>query len=68
MHEVIRRWNDGGTTVLLISHDMSSVFGLCHRVLVLHNGALIADGDTETVRRAPRVVEAYLGDQDVRAV
>jgi len=68
MHRVIRRWHEEGVTVVLISHDMGSIFGLCHRVLVLHNGALLADGPAEAVRRQPEVVEAYLGHQQARAV
>lgn len=67
MHDIIHRWNANGVTVVLISHDMSSVFGLCERVMVLHNGGLIADGPAERVRAEPKVVEAYLGDQSVRA-
>ncbi|MEE9587083.1 MAG: ABC transporter ATP-binding protein [Hyphomicrobiaceae bacterium] len=68
MHEVVRGWNAQDITIVLISHDMGSIFDLCKRVLVLHNGALIADGPAEEVRRSPRVVEAYLGTKSVRAV
>jgi ABC-type branched-subunit amino acid transport system ATPase component len=68
MHDVIRRWHERGVTILLISHDMGSVFGLCPRVVVLHNGRVIADDAAAAVRRMPSVIEAYLGDQAVRAV
>ncbi len=68
MHGTIRRWNKSGVTILLVSHDMGSIFGLCNRVLVLHNGALIADGAAEDVRAEPGVIKAYLGDESMRAV
>ena len=61
MHDTIRDWNTRGTTIILISHDMVSIFDLCKRVLVLHNGALIAGGTPETVRNDPVVLDAYLG-------
>lgn len=41
MHEVSR----GGRTVLFVSHNMAAVQALCSRVIVLHEGSKIADGD-----------------------
>ncbi len=68
MHDIIKAWQAEGVTVVLISHDMNSIFDLCHRILVLHNGNLIADDTPEKIRDDGGVVEAYLGDGKVRAV
>ena len=38
------------------------VFGIARRVLVLHNGRLIADGEPRTVRANEQVQKAYLGE------
>ena len=61
MHERIRAWNAAGVTIVLISHDMGSIFGLCDRVAVLSYGALIAEGAPDSVRKDPQVLDAYLG-------
>jgi branched-chain amino acid transport system ATP-binding protein len=53
--------SDGGLTVLLVEHDMEVVFRLAHKITVLHRGAVIADGDPETVRADEAVQAAYLG-------
>ena len=47
--------------VLFTEHDMDTVFGHAHRVLVLHRGQLIADGPPDAVRADARVQEVYLG-------
>ena len=47
--------------LLIIDHDMGLIMRLCHRLHVLASGRTIAEGDVETVRRDPAVIEAYLG-------
>jgi branched-chain amino acid transport system ATP-binding protein len=50
-----------GLGLLVIDHDMSLIMRLCDRLQVLASGRTIAEGDVASVRRAPQVIEAYLG-------
>ena len=48
-------------TILLVEHKMDVVRELSDRIIVLHNGALVADGEPAAVIASPIVQEAYLG-------
>jgi branched-chain amino acid transport system ATP-binding protein len=52
-------------TILLVEHKMDVVRSLADRIIVLHNGQLVADGDPATVIALPVVQEAYLGAANV---
>jgi len=60
--ELIRELkNDPTKTILLVEHKMDVVRELADRIVVLHNGQLMADGDPATVIASPIVQQAYLG-------
>lgn len=50
-----------GRSVLVIEHDMEFVERIAHKVTVLHQGKILAEGDMQTVQNDPNVIEVYLG-------
>jgi branched-chain amino acid transport system ATP-binding protein len=50
-----------GRTVILVEHKMKVIMEISDRVTVLHQGALLADGTPDEIRRDARVQEIYLG-------
>ena len=59
--------NDKRKTILLVEHKMDVVRELADRIIVLHNGTLVADGEPAEVIASPVVQEAYLGIAPAKA-
>jgi ABC-type branched-subunit amino acid transport system ATPase component/ABC-type branched-subunit amino acid transport system permease subunit len=59
--DLVRRLRDQGHAILLIEHDLTTVFALCDRLVVLADGRVIDDGPPHIVRANPEVIAAYLG-------
>jgi branched-chain amino acid transport system ATP-binding protein len=53
----------GRFPIVLIEHDMATVFALADRISVLIYGHVLACGPPGQIRADPRVVAAYLGDE-----
>jgi len=60
--ELVRRIRDRGITVMLVEHIMEVIMPLSSRVLVMDNGALIAEGRPDEIASDPKVIRAYLGE------
>jgi branched-chain amino acid transport system ATP-binding protein len=58
---LIREIRQGGVSMVWIEHVVHALLASIDRLLVLHNGAFIADGEPQAVIRSPQVAEIYMG-------
>jgi branched-chain amino acid transport system ATP-binding protein len=54
-----------GRTILMVEHNMNVVADICDRISVLQRGAILAEGDYQSVSQNPQVLEAYMGSANV---
>ncbi len=61
---MVRRIHSADTTIVFVEHNMRAVMELTHRLVVINQGKMIAEGDPRAVMQNPAVIAAYLGTAD----
>lgn len=64
MEYIVGFSRDGRATFVIIEHDMDIVFSVSQRIVVLHSGAIIADGSPDEIRNNELVRNVYLGEEE----
>lgn len=59
--DLIEELRTHGKTFFLIEHDMNVVMNRCDRIIVMHEGRTIADGEPKQIKADPQVIASYLG-------
>jgi branched-chain amino acid transport system permease protein len=50
-----------GRTMIVIDHDIDSLFELAQRITMMHEGRVLVEGTPDEIKGNPKVQEAYLG-------
>jgi branched-chain amino acid transport system ATP-binding protein len=67
MMEAIRLLPGRGITVIWVEHVMRAIMNVAQRLIVMHQGGIIAQGPPAAIANDPSVIAAYLGDTYVHA-
>jgi branched-chain amino acid transport system ATP-binding protein len=63
--DIIAKIRKRGIAILLIEHNMQVAMNICDRFIAIEAGAMLAQGSPESIASDPRVIEAYLGKEQV---
>jgi branched-chain amino acid transport system ATP-binding protein len=61
MKQRIEKINELGASLIVVDHNMRFIMSLCHRIVVLDYGEMIAEGTPVEIQRNEKVIKAYLG-------
>jgi len=67
INQLITRLAQADITVILVEHDMQLVMDVSDHIVVLDYGRKLCEGSAQVVRNDPRVIEAYLGNEELCA-
>jgi len=61
---ILKLQKELGETTVAVTHDMTSAYKIANRIIMLHNGKIIADGDADHIRNHPHpVVQQFINGQ-----
>jgi branched-chain amino acid transport system ATP-binding protein len=60
--ELVKKIREKGIAILMVEHVMKAIMDTCDKIVVLHHGEKIAEGDPEEIAKNKAVVEVYLGE------
>jgi phospholipid/cholesterol/gamma-HCH transport system ATP-binding protein len=67
---ILKLQKELGVTTVVVTHDMTSAYKIADRIIMLHNGKIIADGDTDYIRNHPhsvvqQFIEGHVSEDDL---
>jgi phospholipid/cholesterol/gamma-HCH transport system ATP-binding protein len=61
---ILKLQRELGVTTVVVTHDMTSAYKIANRIIMLHNGKIVADGDADHIRNHPHpVVQQFINGQ-----
>ena len=65
MIDLVRQVSDQGIALLLVEHVMRVIMSLAERIVVIHHGEKIAEGEPQEIVQDKAVIDAYLGEVEI---